>query len=51
MEIINKVQAAILNNPEFTLPFSYNLEENLKKINCLTQRQRDLYGEIKITSC
>ena len=87
MEIINKVQAAILsqfgdildskefyltggtalsffylrhrksndldfftNNPELTLPFSYNLEENLKKINCLTQRQRGLHSFVELVA-
>jgi predicted nucleotidyltransferase component of viral defense system len=36
------------NNPELILPFSYNLEENLKRINCLTQRQRGLHSFVEI---
>ncbi len=38
------------NNPELTLPFSYNLEENLKKINCLTQRQRGLHSFVELVA-
>lgn len=36
------------NNPELILPFSYNLEEGLKKINCATQRQRGLHSFVEI---
>lgn len=36
------------NNPELILPFSYNLEEGLKKINCATQRQRGLHSFVEL---
>ncbi len=36
------------NNPELILPFSYNLEEGLKKINCTTQRQRGLHSFVEL---
>ena len=36
------------NNPELILPFSYNLEEDLKKSGCQTQRQRGLHSFVEI---
>lgn len=36
------------NNAELILPFSYNLEENLKKSGCNTQRQRGLHSFVEI---
>lgn len=36
------------NNPELILPFSYNLEEVLEKINYVTQRQRGLHSFVEL---
>lgn len=36
------------NTPDFILPFSYNLEDNLKNKGCLTQRQRGLHSFVEI---
>jgi len=36
------------NSPEIILPFSYSLEENLKKVNCSIQRQRGLHSFVEI---
>jgi len=36
------------NNPDLILPFSYNLEDNLKNKDCLTQRQRGLHSFVEI---
>ena len=36
------------NNPDLILPFSYNLEDNLKNKGCLTQRQRGLHSFVEL---
>lgn len=36
------------NSPDLIIPFSYNLEDNLKNKDCLTQRQRGLHSFVEI---